>query len=371
MPHYIGQADYTHGSSVASGVLLVNLGTPQAPTRRAVRRYLAEFLADPRIVEAPRWLWWLALHGVILRVRPARSARLYEKIWTPQGSPLQTGTRALAESLQNSLKRQRPGPILVRYAMRYGTPSIASVLRELAEVGVRRLLVLPLFPQYSGTTGASVLDAVGAELAAWRWVPELRFVSDYHAEPRYIEALARSVEAHWQSHSRAQRLLLSFHGIPQRYFRAGDPYFCQCQATARALRERLDLGEDELSVAFQSRVGREAWLAPYTDQVLKALPKQGVRQVQVLCPGFAVDCLETLEEIALTNRSRFLAAGGERFEYIPALNASEDHVAALSELILRNGQGWAEFDPAWDSARAAAQRATARSRQERLRDGAR
>jgi protoporphyrin/coproporphyrin ferrochelatase len=371
MPHYFGQADYRHGSAVAAGVLLVNLGTPTAPTPSAVRRYLAQFLSDPRIVESPRWLWWLALHGVILRVRPARSAALYAKIWTPQGSPLLTGTGALAAGLQNTLKQQRPGPILVRHAMRYGAPSIPSVLRELSQAGVRRLLVLPLFPQYSGTTTASVLDAIGAELSGWRWVPELRFIADYHAEPRYIEALARSVESHWQQHGRAQRLLLSFHGIPQRYFRAGDPYFCQCQATARALRERLDLREEDITVSFQSRVGREAWLAPYTDEVLKTLPRQGIVHVQVLCPGFAVDCLETLEEIALTNRDRFLAAGGEHLEYMPALNATDSHVAALGELILRHGQGWPEFDPAWDGARVTAQRATARSRHERLRDGVR
>ena len=371
MPQYFGQADHEHGSPASTGIVLVNLGTPTAPTKRAVRRYLAQFLSDPRIVELPRWLWRLVLHGVILRVRPARSAALYAKIWTPQGSPLLTGTAALAGSLHSALQAQRPGPILVRYAMRYGDPSIPSILRELARAGVRRLLVLPLFPQYSGTTTASVLDAVSAELATWRWVPELRFVADYHQEPRYIEALARSVEAHWQRQGRAQRLVLSFHGIPQRYFRAGDPYFCQCQATARRLRERLDLREDEVVVCFQSRVGAQAWLTPYTEEVLAAMPGQGIRHVQVLCPGFAVDCLETLEEIAITNRARFLGAGGEQFEYIPALNADEDHVAALAELILRHGQGWPEFDPAWDSARAAAQRATARSRYERLRDGAR
>jgi ferrochelatase len=371
MPPYFGQADYRHGSPVASGVLLVNLGTPTAPTPRAVRRYLAEFLSDPRIAEVPRWLWWLILHGVILRVRPARSAALYAKIWTPEGSPLQTGTAALAEGVQAALKQQRPGPILVRYAMRYGEPSISSVLREMSLAGVRRLIVLPLFPQYSATTGASALDAVSAELAGWRWVPDLRFVSDYSTDARYIEALALSVETHWRAHGRAQRLMLSFHGIPQRYFRAGDPYFCQCQATARSLRERLDLREEEVVVSFQSRAGREKWLAPYTDEVLAAMPRQGITHVQVLCPGFAVDCLETLEEIALTNRARFLKAGGEHFEYIPALNAGESHVAALCELILRNGQGWPEFDPAFDGARVAAQRATARSRHERLRDGSR
>lgn len=371
MPAYFGQADYRHGSPAAAGVLVVNLGTPAAPTPKAVRTYLAEFLSDPRIVEMPRWLWWLALHGVVLRVRPARSARLYEKIWTPAGSPLLTGTEALAAALQRSIGQQRPGPILVRTAMRYGKPSIGEALRDLAKAGMRRLIVLPLFPQYSGTTSASALDAVGAELARWRWLPDVRFIADYHAEPRYVEALARSVEAHWQSHGRAERLVLSFHGIPQRYFRNGDPYFCQCQATARALRERLDLREDEVVVCFQSRVGREAWLAPYTDEVLRKLPVDGIKRVQVLCPGFAVDCLETLEEIAIRNREYFLHAGGERFEYIAALNAGDDHVAALSDLILRSGQGWPEFDPAWDAARVAAQRTAAQGRAERMRDASR
>jgi ferrochelatase len=371
MPAYLGQADYRHGSPAAAGVLVVNLGTPEAPTPKAVRAYLAEFLSDPRIVELPRWIWRLVLHGVILRVRPARSARLYEKIWTPAGSPLLTGTEALAAALQQRIAAERPGPILVRAAMRYGKPSIAAVLRELSDAGLRRLIVLPLFPQYSGTTTASAQDAVGAELARWRLVPDFRFVADYHAEPRYIEALARSVESHWQVHGRAERLVLSFHGIPQRYFRKGDPYYCQCQATARVLRERLDLREDEVIVSFQSRVGREPWLAPYTDEVFRRLPQEGVRNVQVLCPGFAVDCLETLEEIAIRNREYFLAAGGERFDYIAALNAGEDHVAALTELILRNGQGWPEFDPAWDAARVAAQRAAARDRAEHMRDASR
>jgi len=224
MPRYLGQADYSHGSPATVGVLLVNLGTPQAPTKSAVRRYLAEFLADPRIVEWPRWLWRLVLHGIVLRVRPARSAALYAKIWTPEGSPLLTGTMALAEGVKAALKAERPGPIEVRVAMRYGEPSISSALRDLAAAGARKLLVVPLFPQYSGTTSASVLDAVGAELSSWRWVPDLRFVADYHADPRYIEALARSVEAHWQRQGRAERLVLSFHGIPERYFRAGDPY---------------------------------------------------------------------------------------------------------------------------------------------------
>jgi ferrochelatase len=368
MPRYFGQSNLQHGSAPSTAVLLVNLGTPDAPTKRAVRRYLAQFLADPRIVELPRWLWRLILHGVILRIRPAHSAALYAKIWTPEGSPLQTGTTALAEQVQIALRAQRPGPIVVRHAMRYGNPAITATLRELAASGARRLIVVPLFPQYSGTTTASVLDAVSAELATWRWVPELRFVADYHANARYIEALARSVETHWERHGRAQRLLLSYHGIPEKYFRAGDPYFCQCQATARRLRERLDLGADELIVGFQSRVGRAAWLKPYTETILSTLPGEGVKHVQVLCPGFAVDCLETLEEVAIRNHARFLHAGGERFEYIPALNASEGHVGALTELILRNGQGWPEFDATWDASRASARQSAARSRYERLRD---
>jgi ferrochelatase len=371
MPRYFGQTPHRHGDPTAAGILLVNLGTPDAPTPRAVRRYLGEFLADPRIVELPRWLWRIILHGVILRFRPARSAALYAKIWTAEGSPLAIGTAALAQRLQASMAAQRPGPILVRHAMRYGNPGIAPALREFAAAGVRRLIVLPLFPQYSGTTTASVFDALAREFSRWRWVPELRFVTDYHADALYIEALARSVESHWQYHGRAQRLLLSFHGIPEKYLRSGDPYFCQCQATARRLAERLGLGEDEIIVSFQSRVGRAKWLQPYTEATLSALPGEGVKHIQVLCPGFSIDCLETLEEIALTNHARFLHAGGERFEYIPALNSSDDHVAALTDLLLRNGQGWAEFDPAWDAARAAAQQAAARARHERLRDARR
>ena len=368
MPRYFGQSNLQHGSAATTAVLLVNLGTPDAPTKRAVRRYLAQFLADPRIVELPRWLWRLILHGIILRIRPGHSAALYAKIWTAEGSPLQTGTTALAERVQIALRTQRQAPVVVRHAMRYGNPSIGSTLRELSLNGARRVLVVPLFPQYSGTTTASVLDAITAELATWRWVPDLRFVADYHADARYIEALARSVEAHWERHGRAQRLLLSYHGIPEKYFRSGDPYFCQCQATARRLRERLDLGADELIVGFQSRVGRTKWLTPYTETILAELPGEGVKHVQVLCPGFAVDCLETLEEIAIRNHARFLHSGGERFEYIPALNASDDHVSALAELITRSAQGWPEFDARWDAARVNARQAAARSRYERMRD---
>jgi ferrochelatase len=341
MPRYIAFTDPPNPKRLA--VVLVNLGTPEAPTASAVRRYLAEFLGDPRIVEQPRWLWWLILNGVILRIRPQRSARAYRKIWTPAGSPLQTGTRALAGRLQDALDQDMPGTIVVRHAMRYGKPSIASTLRELAAGGMRRLLVLPLFPQFSATTSASVLDALGAELRVWRRPPELRFVSDYHAESAHIEALARSVEKHWQVNGRGERLLLSFHGIPERYVRSGDPYREQCEATTARLRERLGMAPESLLLCFQSRVGREPWLHPYTDQTLKALPGQGVRRIDVMCPGFAIDCLETLEEIVMMGRDNFLAAGGERLDYIPSLNDGDDQIAALRALVLRHCQGWPEL----------------------------
>lgn len=323
-------------------VLLVNLGTPDAPDTASVRRYLAEFLADPRIVEQPRWLWWLILNGIILRFRPSRSAKNYARVWTPEGSPLQVHTAALADQLKQALEPDFADSVIVRHAMRYGSPGVAGVLAELAEAGMRRLLVLPLFPQFSATTSASVLDAIGATFRNWRFPPELRFINDYHLDHAHIDALARSVENHWAKHGRAQRLLLSFHGIPERYVRNGDPYRDQCVATTRALRARLGMNEEDLLLSFQSRLGREPWLQPYTDKVLEGLPETGVRSVEVLCPGFAVDCLETLEEIAITGREQFVEAGGEEFRYIPCLNDSADQVSALRDLVLRHCLGWPE-----------------------------
>ncbi len=323
-------------------ILLVNLGTPDAPDAASVRRYLAEFLADPRIVEQPRWLWWLILNGVILRVRPARSARAYAKVWTPAGSPLQVETTALAERLQAALEPTLGSGVIVRHAMRYGRPALSETLADLARSGMRRLLVVPLFPQFSATTTASVFDALSLQFRRWRYPPELRLVNDYCHERAHVEALARSVEKHWQASGRSDRLLLSFHGIPERYVRNGDPYRQQCEATAMRLRQRLAMSEVELLLSFQSRLGREPWLEPYTDRTLAALPSQGVRSVDVMCPGFAVDCLETLEEIAIEGRETFLHAGGERFGYIPCLNAGDDQIAAMCELVLRHCQGWAQ-----------------------------
>jgi ferrochelatase len=324
-------------ASVAQiGVLLVNLGTPSAPTVTAVRKYLAEFLSDPRVIDYPRWLWLPILHGIVLRIRPARSSRLYSKIWTPQGSPLHVNSRALADAVAAA----SGATFRIELAMRYGEPSIAAAMSRLEAAGIRRILVLPMYPQYSATSTAAVFDAVHAAVARMRHVPALRCIADYHTDPYYIEALAGSVRNFWNAHGRAEKLLLSFHGIPQRYVRSGDPYAEQCLKTATLLRDKLAMSADELIVTFQSRVGREAWLAPYTDVTLSELPKQGVRKIQVLCPGFAVDCLETLEEIAIRGNEQFHAAGGERLDFIPALNASADHVQLMRSLIEQHTSGW-------------------------------
>ena len=363
--HYTGLAGYSHGPAepfVQAGVLLVNLGTPAAPTAASVRPYLAQFLGDPRIIELPRWLWKLILHGVILRIRPKRSARAYARIWTERGSPLRTGSEALAAALQAELDRSRPGPVKVALAMRYGEPSVRRQIEQLQRDGVRRLLVLPLYPQYSATSTGSVIDAVADTLKALRWPPELRLVNDYHDDPAHIEALAASIEAFWAARGRGDRLLLSFHGIPERYLRAGDPYFCQCHATARLLRERLGLAPGDMTVSFQSRVGRERWLHPYTDVTVRELARAGVKKLDVVSPGFAVDCLETLEEIAMQNREFFLEAGGSDLRYIAALNDSPDQVQAMAGLILRHTQGWPEFAPDYDAAAAQARQQAAKRR---------
>ncbi len=324
-------------------MLLVNLGTPAAPTASAVRPYLAEFLGDPRVIDYPRWLWWLILHGVILRVRPARSAHAYQRIWTPQGSPLRVGSEALAARLQDALTQQCAGPVRVALAMRYGQPSVQTQIQALQREGMRRLLVLPLYPQYSATSTGSVIDAVADALKSLRWPPELRMINDYHDDPAHIEALARSIEQWWATHGRGERLLLSFHGIPERYVREGDPYRAQCEATTRALRQRLGLDESQLLMSFQSRVGRETWLQPYTDATVRELARGGVRTLDVACPGFAVDCLETLEEIAMQNHEFFRGAGGETLRYIPALNDSDGQVDSLAALLRRQAGGWPEF----------------------------
>ncbi len=326
-------------NSARIGVLLVNLGTPDAPTPAALRRYLAQFLGDPRVVEIPRALWWLILNGVILRVRPAKSAKKYESIWMPEGSPLLVWSEKQAKLLQGYLG-ERGHPVLVRHAMRYGNPSVGSMLDGLKAEGATRILLLPMYPQYSGPTTASAWDAVGAWSAQVRNVPEFRFVNRYHDDPGYIEALAQRVLAHWQAEGRSEKLVLSFHGVPKRTLLLGDPYHCECLKTARLLGERLALQPEQLVVTFQSRFGKAEWLQPYTEPTLVELAKAGVARVDVMCPGFTADCLETLEEIDQEAREAFLEAGGREFHYIPCLNDSHPWIAALAGIALRHLHGW-------------------------------
>jgi len=341
---------FQHDAPDITGVLLVNLGTPDAPDRAAVRRYLKEFLWDPRVVEMARPLWWLVLNLVILNTRPRRSAHAYEKVWTDEGSPLLVISRRQCAVLQAGLQEQSGTDVKVVLAMRYGNPSIAAGLDELRQAGARRLLVLPLYPQYSATTTASTFDAVTQVLRTWRWVPEARFINHYHDFPAYIAALAASVRNYWTEHGEPERLVMSFHGIPEDYFRAGDPYHCECQKTGRLLAEALDLPAERWLLTFQSRLGPKQWLRPYTDQTLKALGKEGLNKVHVICPGFSADCLETLEEISLQDRDIFLAAGGDNFGYIPCLNADPAHVTALLELIGQHAGDWlAHAGPAADA----------------------
>jgi ferrochelatase len=340
MPTYQSTPEFEHGSSDSTGILLVNLGTPDAPTSAAVRRFLKPFLSDPRVVEYPRLLWWLILNGVILRVRPSRSARAYRKIWTDEGSPLMLHSKQIANAVRDRLESSTPGVCKIELAMTYGEPSISSAIDKLQAAGARRLLVLPLYPQYSGTTTASVFDFVSKKLRTIRWVPETRFINQYHDEPGYIDALAASVREYWAENGRGNHLLFSFHGVPQYTLTGGDPYHCQCQKTGRLLANALELGDDEWTLSFQSRVGREEWLRPYTDETVRTLAQGGVKRLDVACPGFSTDCLETLEEIAMQNAGFFEAAGGESLHYVPALNARNDHVAFLTSLVQRHTCGW-------------------------------
>ena len=333
------EPSFQHGQPAKTAVLLCNLGTPDEPTAPALRRYLAEFLGDHRVVEIPKPVWWLILHGIILRTRPAKSAAKYASIWTPEGSPLKVWTARQATLLRGWLG-ERGHAVTVRYAMRYGNPSIASELDKLKAEGATRILVVPLYPQYSGTTTASVFDAVYTWAAKVRHLPELRFVNRYHDDPGYIAALAKRITAFWQSHGRPEKLVMSFHGVPERTLHLGDPYHCECHKTARLLAEKLGLSKDQYQLTFQSRFGKAKWLQPYTEPTLVALARGGMKRVDVVCPGFTGDCLETLEEIAQEARAAFLVAGGKEFNYIPCLNDSPEWISALASLTERHLAGW-------------------------------
>ena len=330
---------YAHGTAATTAVILCNLGTPDAPTPAAVRRYLAEFLSDSRVVEIPRLLWWPILHGIVLRTRPARSARKYASIWTPAGSPLKVWTEKQALLLEGYLG-ERGHRVIVRYAMRYGTPSIASVLDGVKAAGADKVLVLPLYPQYAASTTASIADALSAWMRRVRNLPEIRFVKHYHDDPGYIDALAERVGEHWRINGRPDKLVLSFHGLPRRSLTLGDPYHCECLKTGRLVAERLKVRDDFVVVTFQSRFGSAEWLQPYTEPTLIALAKAGVTRVDVFCPGFTSDCLETLEEIDQEARTAFIAAGGKQFGYIPCLNDQHEWLAALATIAAQHLGGW-------------------------------
>lgn len=348
MSRYLNEKDYFHGKAACTGVLLVNLGTPDAPNAGALRRYLREFLSDPRVVEIPRLIWYPILYGIILNKRPAASAAKYREVWTEDGSPLLHISQQQQQALQREMEVRFRGPVQIELAMRYGNPSIQQGLLKLKEENAQRILILPLYPQYCAATTATTFGKVFAELDRWRWMPELRTVQHYHDHPAYIEALADSVEQHWSKQGRADKLIMSFHGIPKRNLTLGDPYYCECHKTARLLAEKLNLKQSQYHMTFQSRFGKAEWLQPYTDKTLQALPDEGIKSVDVICPGFAADCLETLEEIQQENRDYFLEAGGETYHYIPALNATSKHIQALADVIQTHTQGWLETSKHWD-----------------------
>ena len=331
---YRGQTDYDHkGPSPRQGVLLCNLGTPDAPKTAELRRYLKQFLSDPRVVEVPRLIWWLILNLIILRIRPARSAKLYRSVWTDEGSPLLVNSRAQVEGVQRVLQQTYGKEVPVVLGMRYGNPSIESAIEQLTGMNVRDITVLPLYPQYSGATTGSTFDAAADVFKHTRWVPQLQFIGGYHQSEPFIEALCGSIERHIAAHGQPDKLVMSYHGTPQRYLNNGDPYHCLCHQTTRLVVERMKLDKDRVMTTFQSRFGREPWLQPYTDETLEAMPEQGVKHVAVICPGFSSDCLETIEEINMEARESFLDAGGEQFHYIPCLNDSEEHIDALAAIV--------------------------------------
>ncbi len=334
---YENVTGFNHGGKNKIGVLLVNLGTPKSPTAGDLRTYLREFLSDPRVVEVPRLIWFFVLNLIILVFRPRRSAEAYASIWQEQGSPLLINSQKITDKVREALPKD---DFVVELAMRYGQPSVENTIAKMEQQGISKLLVLPLYPQYSATTTASTFDAVVKVLTKKRRIPEFRFINQYCDNPLYVKALAQSVEEHWEQHGRAQKLMLSYHGIPKAYWDNGDAYICQCHKTTRLVAEQLGLADDEIMTVFQSRFGRQEWVRPYTDETLKSLPEQGVKSIQIMCPAFSADCLETLEEIEEENKEYFMEAGGESYQYIPCLNDNDMHITALTNVIEQHIQGW-------------------------------
>lgn len=333
MSRYLGRTKELHDKKAKVGVLVTNLGTPEAPTASALRTYLREFLSDPRVVEIPRIVWMIILHGIILRVRPKKSAALYKSIWTDEGSPLMVISKQQKEKLSIVLTEKYGDNVTVALAMRYGSPSIENALNTFQKEGVNEVIVLPLYPQYAGPTVASTFDAVVKTLQKWRWIPSLQFISGYHDNPKYITALANTVTEHIAKHGKPDKLVLSYHGMPKLFLDNGDPYFCFCHKTTRLLAEQLNLNEDDFVLTFQSRFGKAEWLQPYTDVTLAKLAKEGHKHVAIISPAFSADCLETLEELEHENRAVFIDAGGETYHYIACLNDRNDHIDALVDVI--------------------------------------
>ena len=360
---YKPEPSYIHGTLAKTGVLLVNLGTPTAPTTKAVRPYLKEFLSDRRVVEIPRFVWWLILNGVILNTRPKKSARKYASIWTGDGSPLRVHTEKQALLLRGYLGERIKSPHTVAWAMRYGAPSIGSVIDDLRATGCDRLLVLPLYPQYAASTTASVFDAVFEHLGKVRNVPSLRLVRNFHDHPAYISALATQINRYWMEHGKPDKLVLSFHGVPKFSLDKGDPYHCECHKTARLLTQELGVDAEMVLPTFQSRFGRAEWLKPYTLDSIKRLGKAKTGRIDVFCPGFVSDCLETLEEIGIENKAAFLKAGGKSFHHIPCLNESHEWIQAMARIVADNLQGWASSDFDRGKAEREAQLSAARAKE--------
>ena len=338
---YQTEPSYSHGISEKTAVLLINLGTPEAPTVKAVKPYLREFLGDRRVVELPRLLWWLVLNGIILNTRPKKSAAKYASIWMPEGSPLKVHTQRQTVLLQGYLGEKTKGtPVVVEYAMRYGNPSIPDVLKKLKAQNCQRILLVPLYPQYAASATATALDAVFTELQQMRNMPAVRSIKHFHDDAAYIKANAQNIRDYWILHGRPDKLVMSFHGVPRYTLEKGDPYHCECQKSGRLIAEELGLSTEQYTVSFQSRFGKAEWIKPYTTAILKQLGKQKTKRVDVVCPGFVADCLETLEEIAQEGKEDFQHAGGGEYHYIPCLNERPDWIHALTGLVLENLQGW-------------------------------
>ena len=332
---YVGEKDYEHGMDTQVGVLITNLGTPDAPTKKALRPYLKEFLSDPRVIETPKLIWQIILNGIILNTRPAKSAKAYQTVWTDNGSPLFD----IVKKQQAELAKALPN-LVVGLAMRYGNPSIESQLIKMRDQGVRKILIFPMYPQYCAATTASTFDKVAQVLTKWRWIPEVRFINEYYQDKLYVAALANSIKAFQKVHGKPDLTLFSYHGIPQAYLDKGDPYHCFCRATTRLVKEHMQLTDDDVMTSFQSRFGPAQWLQPYTDEILKGLPAKGIKKVHVIAPAFSADCLETIEEIDVENRAYFIESGGESYNYIPCLNDGKDQINLFTKLIKQHTQGW-------------------------------